>query len=372
MKKILCLTALLFAGFQAFAVDVELGGQHRARAIYDGGQDISDVFVQRFKLDGSFRPNEMFESRFWLLTNYKWGDQEYLDNEVRFYGYGDWKMSDELMLRIGRAPYQISDGSTIGINNYERYPYVFDGAFLTYNTKSVAVDLWYAFLPKVWSGSEEQAKFTSAAGFSLDVRTLPDMVKLANIFAIYSRNDSDASDADDEQIRVGLGVGGDVSGVDYKVNAMAHGQSFSSFWDEYALDGQLGYSIDKADVRVYVGGHFESAGYDAFYYDRHYRAGLLDVAEWGNGTVYGEAGVSYLPKENLELGLAAYYFQTVASLGALGADAGVNTDNVAEIDLFVKKSYAGGFSLEVFGGMFDVASADSAYWQVAVNASFDF
>ena len=368
MKKFFCLSVLLLTMPYTFAVDVELGGQHRARGVYDDQQAMNDIFIQRFRLAGSFRSNEMFESKFWLMTNYKWGDVNYGDNEVRFYGYGDWKVSDELMLRLGRAPYQIADGSTIGMNDYENYPYVFDGAFLTYNTKSVVVDLWGAYLPKVWNGSAEESKFQSAAGFSLDVRSLPDVVKLANLFVLVANTETENEDL---QVRFGVGIGGDLAGVDYRVNAVAHGSDFKNVVDQYVVDGQLGYTLDSADVRLYVGGHYESEKYDSFYYSRHYRAGLLDVAQWGQGTVYGEVGLSYLPQDDCELGLAGYYFKNVGSLGALGRD-DMSKEDVVEADVYVKKSYAGGFSLELHGGVFDVANTDDMYWQANLNATFDF
>ena len=366
MKSFVFLLVAFLVAPAAFAVDVEIGGQHRARGVYDQNRSLDDIFVQRFKLNGAFRPNEMFESKFWLITNYQWGEQALENNEIRFYGYGDWKMSDELMLRLGRAPYQIADGSTIGMNDYENYPYAFDGAFLTYSTKSVGVDLWAVYLPKVLTGTVEVDKYNVAAGFSLDVRSLPEAVKLANLFAVvYTEEETDAN-----HVRFGVGVGGDVAGLDYRVNAVTHGD-MSSIVDQYAVDGQLGYSIDAANLRIYAGGHYESDEYDPFYYSRHYRAGLLDVAEWGNGTVYGEAGLSYLLKEDCEVGVAGYYFVNVGSLGALGSG-DVNTEKVVEADLYVKKSYAGGFSLELHGGLFDVANTDSPNWQANLNATFDF
>ena len=61
----------------------------------------------------------------------------------------------------------------------------------------------------------------------------------------------------------------------------------------------------------------------------------------------------------------------VGSLGALGSDT-LNKENVIEADLYVKKSYAGGFSLELHGGLFDVANTDSPNWQANLNATFDF
>jgi len=311
------------------------------------------------------------------MTNYNWGDIQYSDNEVRIYGYGDWKISDELMVRLGRAPYQIADGSSIGLNDYNEYPYVLDGAFLTYNTESLAVDIWGAYLPKVWEGPLEKEKYKAAMGFSLDIRSLPEEFKMANLFGVYATGAGGQEGASAEHIRLGLGIGGDISGIDYKLSGVVHGLELESIIEEYAIDGQLGYTLDF-DARIYIGGHYESEGYDPFYYSRHQYSGLLDVAQWGNGTVYGEAGIAYMPSEDFEIGIQGVYFHNVGAWGQWGNN-GENPEDgselakkeVIEADLYVKKSYAGGFAIKLHGGLFDLTSS-TPYWQVQLNTTFNF
>ena len=383
MKKHIYLLALFLLSPIVSAMDVELGGQHRARGIYYE-QDINDIFIQRFKLSGAFRPNEMFESHFWLMTNYKWGDTNYSDNDIRIYGYGDWKMSDELMLRLGRTPYEIGDGSSMGINDYEEYPYVMDGAVLTYNTESLAVDIWGAYLPKMWSGSqeEESRKYKGAVGFSLNVRALPEEFKMANLFGLYAMGQSNSKDGNTtesaDHVRLGLGIGGDVSGIDYKVIGAIHGEDLSALIEQHFVDAEVGYTLD-VDARIYVGGHYESDQYNAFYYSRHGRSGLLDVVQWGNGAIYGKGGISYMPTEDFEVGVAGYYFHKVGAFGKWGNNGksikdnttALNSEEVVEADLYVKKSWAGGFSLALHGGLYDIVN-DNRYWQVQLNTHFDF
>ncbi len=371
MKKFICLLALFFTTPFAFAMDVEFGGQHRARGVYYQ-QDMEDIFIQRFKFSGAFRPNEMFESHFWLMTNYQWGDKEYGDNDIRIYGYGDWKVSDELMIRLGRAPYQIADGSSIGVNDYDEYPYVFDGAFLSYNTESLAVDVWGAYLPKVWKGLAEADSSKAAVGLSLDVRVLPEEFKMANLFGLYVIDDNNET----AQIRLGLGIGGDVSGLDYKLTGVLHGADFESL-EQYGVDAQIGYTLDF-DARIYVGGHYESDEYDSFYYSRHGRSGLLDVAQWGGGTIYGKGGIAYMPSEDFEVGIVGLYFHKVGAWGKWSNDgknpeddSALSQEEVVEADIYVKKSYAGGFTIQLQGGLFDITQ-DTPYWQVQLNTTFDF
>ena len=385
MKKYIFLFAFLLSPLVS-AMDVELGGQHRARGIYYE-QDVADAFIQRFKLSGAFRPNEMFESHFWLMSNLKWGNTMYqkLGDHIRIYGYGDWKMSDELMLRLGRAPYEIGDGSSIGLNDYEKFPYVMDGAILTYNTESLAIDILGAYLPNSWSGGSEGASENRGLfGFSLNVRALPEEFKMANLFGLYSMSKSPTATQETSaqeipaQIRVGIGIGGDVSGLDYKVTGAIHGEEFNTLLENYFVDAEVGYTLD-VDARIYVGGHYESEKYDPFYYDRHGRSGLLDVVQWGNGAIYGKGGISYMPTEDFEVGIVGLYFHTVGAFGKWGNDGklakdnetALNTDGVVETDLYIKKSWAGGFSVALHGGLYDLVN-DNRYWQVQLNTQFDF
>ena len=385
MNKHICrLFAFLLLSPIASAMDVELGGQHRARGIYYQ-QDVNDIFIQRFKLSGAFRPNEMFESHFWLMTNYQWGNKTNVYNDIRIYGYGDWKMSDELMLRVGRAPYEIGDGSSVGINDYEEYPYVLDGAILTYNTESLAVDIWGAYLPKMWidNGEEQQRRYNGTVGFSLNLRALPEEFKMANLFGLYAMGQSHSAEGQtatevNDHIRLGLGIGGDVSGLDYKVTGAIHGADFGSLIEQYFVDAEVGYTLD-VDARIYVGGHYESNEYDPFYYSRHGRSGLLDVVQWGKGAIYGKGGISYMPTEDFEVGVAGIYFHKAGNFGKWGnggknvvdSSVDLSTDGVVEADLYVKKSWAGGFSVALHGGLYDLVN-DNRYWQVQLNTQFDF
>ena len=385
MKKFLCLMALFMAVPVASAMDVEFGGQHRVRGVFYQ-QDMTDIFIQRFKFTGAFRPNEMFESHFSVMTNYKWGNS-FLDNEVRVYGYGDWKMTDELMLRVGRSAYQVADGSSLGMNDYEEYPNVMDGGTLTYNTESLAVDIWGAYLSPHYVGGAEAGNYKASVGLSLDVRALPEEFKMANLHVMYVfgteaiqlKEDGSSSSVElPDQVRLGLGIGGDVSGLDYKLVGMAHSdpEDIGNIL-EYAVDGQVGYTLDF-DARIYIGGHYESEAYDPFYYNRHARSGILDVAQWGKGTIYGEGGIAYMPSEDFEIGIRGLYFHAIGNWGKYGnggknpeSDAAFNIEQVIEADLYVKKSYAGGFSIKLHGGLFDLAD-DKPYWQAQLNTTFDF
>lgn len=385
MKKFFCLMALFMAVPVASAMDVEFGGQHRARGAYYQ-QDMTDIFIQRFKFAGAFRPNEMFESHFSVMTNYKWGNS-FLDNEIRVYGYGDWKMTDELMLRVGRSAYQIADGSSLGMNDYEEYPNVMDGGILTYNTESLAVDIWGAYLSPNYVGGAESGNYNASIGISLDVRALPEEFKMANLHVMYvfgteaiqlKKDGSSSSVELPDQVRLGLGIGGDVSGLDYKLVGMVHSdpEDITNIV-EYAVDGQVGYTLDF-DARIYVGGHYESEAYDPFYYNRHARSGILDVVQWGNGAIYGEGGIAYMPSEDFEIGIRGLYFHSIGNWGRYGnggknpeSDEDFSKEQVIEADLYVKKSYAGGFSIKLHGGLFDLA-ADKPYWQAQLNTAFDF
>lgn len=368
--KQLFFTLLYMALPAAWAVDLELGGQHRARGIYYQ-QDVEDVFVQRFKLKGAFSPNEMFESHFWMITNMDWGKSEM--EGIRVYGYGDWKISDELMIRLGRSPYELGYGSSLSINKYEKYPYALDGAFLTYNTDSMSVDIWGAYLPAVWKGQMEQAAYKETVGLALDIHAL-EAFKTATLYGMYAM--ANAEDVKD-QIRVGVDLGGEVSDVGYKLSGVAHAEDLKEDVN-YAVEGKVYYNT-PFDVRFYVGGHYENDTYDPFYHNRHHGAGWLNVAALGGGTVYGKAGASYAPMEHLKLGLTALYFTSIGSWGLWGNEGKelnsessmLSKEKVLELSLYVKKTFAGGFKAKFSAGAFDVLNS-APYWQVQANVIFNF
>ncbi len=367
MRTLLCVMMSLFVPLVG-AVDVDLGGQHRMRGLYspaDTTGQMSDMFIQRFKLTGSFRPNEMFESHFWMMTNHKWGNTEYDDSDVRIYGYGDWKVLDEVMVRLGRAPLQITDGSSMGVNDYENYPYIWNGVFVTYNTESVILDVWGAYLPKVWSGQTEVRKYERSVGMSVNVRALPDFFKTVNLFAVHTVGSEDVN----THMRVGLSLGGNHSMVDYKFSGAVHGQEFSSM-NQHLMDFQLGYTV--SNVHFYINHHRESDQFDPYYYTRHASAGLIDIATWGNGTGYSTMGVDYTPMDDFEMGVAALYFYSVGQFGQWHKPGyNVGKEKVWEVDVHLRKTYAGGFAIELYAGAFD-AMGDSSHLQVQMNTSFDF
>ncbi len=374
MKKVFSLIILALAMPFVFAGDVELGGQHRARAVYYNGNDnFSDVFVQYFKLEGIFRSNEMFESRFWLLTNYKWGDNDYTDNDVRIYAYGDWKMSDEWMLRLGRVPFSVADGNSIGLNSYDPFPYVLDGVFVEYNTQSIELGLFVAHLPRVWVGEKEEVSpHEAVAGVSLGVMALPEVVKMANLYAMYVM----IRNSDEHNIRVGTSLGGGMAMAEYKFSGALHGPL--SKLDQWYANLELAYTFDF-NVRVYGAGHYETDEYDPFYYSRHPEAGLADIVQWGLGTRYAEVGLGYVFPQDIELGVAGVYFQKVGQWGVWG-NAGVHpselesqlkSEDVFEADVYIQKNYMGGFSIKLATGIFDVAG-DKPAIQAQLNTKFDF
>ncbi len=403
IKQIFCtIIVLLLVPLFAHATDVDLGGQHRLRGVIVGGEDRG--IEQRFKLAGDFRPNEMFESHFWLMTNHRWRSAipHQMANttsstgvtnvgsgpDVVIYGYADWKVMDEVMLRFGRNPFQIADGSTVGWNDYESLPNVWDGVFLTYNTESLVADIWAASpSANPWVSSTGNSYHT-VFGVSLNVRAMPEFMKTAQIFAMYVDGQTmpaNVGTADLQQpnnpgnnhqhIRVGGSVGGNYSSVEYNVSGAGHGDEAGSL-NQYFVDGGVGYTVNNVGVRVR--GHYESSGYDPFYYTRHNRSGLLDVVAWGNGAQFVTGNINYTPMDDFDLGVKAVYFLQYQNYGqwanntsqASGSPEAIR-NSVTEIAGYVKKSYAGGLTLKVSGGMFDILGA-SPLWQVQVNTTFDF
>ena len=354
------------------SVEHQLGGEHRLRGAYFG-QDTLMHFDQRIKLDVEFSPNESFESKLWLLSLNEFGSDYFLDF-INVYGYGDIKISDEWMLRIGRLPYQLDNNKVfMGGNDYDPVPYVFDGIKINYQTENIVLDVIAFFLPKIYEGASlKRGQYLGNIGFSLKALSLPVQFKTAQVFSMYvfspnrsrgaqktnnmfkeallcanknsneminlcsnskvkearkassqqSSSDDSASFAHHESepkrrrahvVRSGIGLEGELSILDYQLNVVTHNstQANNDYKDfELALDGKIKYTTEF-DISFYVAGHYESLKFDPFYYSRHNQSGLLDVVAWGMGTKYGKLGISYQSQDGFTLGVEGVYFYSI-------------------------------------------------------------
>src|SRR5690606_23151470 len=98
--------------------------------------------------------------------------------------------------------------------------------------------------------------------------------------------------------------------------------------------------------------------YDAFFYEKHNNAGLMDILRWGNLN-YIQAGVSLKPMDNTTVDVRYLMFKAVEKADGTNFGTGytLTTDNTkddigSEIDVAVTHNYEGGFSITARLGQF--------------------
>ena len=353
MTKKWIASLLLFAGLQAGAVDADFSGEYRLRAntgdvsVSDVsasavGNSLRDTMNMRTKVSSSFRPSEAFEGNLTLYNHFR----PSTNADFMFLGYGDWMISDELMLRAGRTTYQIAKGEVIGVNDYEDFPVAMDGLFLTHSSESLGADVALVRQYSQPNTAAAVAPQSSLLVVSVDARSFPEWVKTLNLHLISDTSDFNKS-------RAGLTLAGGASNAGYKLTAATSSLTdvANAAVENSLVDAKLSYTFDWSDskLKLYLGYHMDGASYDSFLYNKHNYAGLLDAAKWGNGLSYGSAGAAYMMDADSKLGLSALYFTADKA-----ADS-IKKGNV-EIDLYYKQSFDSEVSLLVWAGMMNADS----------------
>ena len=339
MSKFLIALSLMFLGFESVATDGSFKGSYRVRANGMGSGSLSESFGSgssfnalniRAYTAGKFKPSESLEATAGVYTIFNG-----MDAELVPMGYGDWMLSDEIMIRGGRATYEIAHGEVIGKNKYQDVPVFFEGLFLTHLSDVLGLDL---ALAKVLTPFEDLV-FENYFGIaSLDLKSLPEILGKVNVHAIVNADEV-------QSFRVGATLGGEASGVGYKATVAYDGTSESSgdsdsATDSILINAMIGYKHKWNDqkVKLYVGAHYDGANYDAFLYDRHKYAGAIDLVGLGGGLQYGHVGASYWIDSSLSVGVKGYYFNEVANI--LVAEAPIEIDSGSmEVDAYIMKEF---------------------------------
>lgn len=372
----------------------------------------------RFKFGSTFRASERFTAGLTLLHNAQWGEQDTGvagqgpnnttvgvrdglgngDNMILVQeAYGSWMATDDFSVRFGRLGMTMADGSVIDENDYERNPYSFDGVFGSYELEPVRINAWVVkyseFVPTNAGTTDLSDPEANAYGLSVDVKALPEFLNMVNLHVIqdtkaHTANSANLTDQLGRSIlRYGLTLAGDTAGLDYRavyagmsgdyidVNPTTKTKASGSM---YHLE--LGYSLpEMMRSRIYAAYHSDSGdkatsadkneGYDPYFYNKHYNAGLMDVVNWGNLT-YFSLGFTLMPMDDLELGL--HYHDFSRSEKDASVNAGTNGGSLfestpgtpltgaendkkkigSEFDFTAEKTYEGGFSLLARVGMF--------------------
>lgn len=304
--------------------------------------------------------------------------------------YATWAISDSTSLRFGRGSFTVADGSVISENDWERNPYAFEGAMITHDMEFGRLSGFFVKFADFARGTNAiEDPEVNAYGLSLDIKAVPDAIKMLNLHAIKVNQDElDASAmAGQDIMRYGVTVGGETSGVDFNFTyAMVSGEHVSERAtggsaanqdiSSTMMDLKLGYTLeDVMGLRVGFDYHTDSGSssatkdetYDSFYYQMHQNAGKMDIFRWGNLTYMG-VNLSVKPMENTTVGVDYYIFSRTEKkdntvnlgrnangfAGVLVAD---EDDLGTEIDVWASHKYDNGLEIKARYSMFTAGDA---------------
>lgn len=418
MRKLIALAALLAWMPVANAADSKGEFTHNAeyriryqvdQGFADGGDAEADndlnknTASHRFKLDTHFRSGEKFAAHLALVfagdLGGTAGNGDGVDSEIATpdstrnailvnEAYGTWMINDSWSMKFGRGGFTMGNGAVVARNDWEQIPTSFDGLMVNWEHEMMRVGL---FAVKAEEGltsaltaiTDDTDQETNFFGISLDWKSLPEFLKVANLHFMDTRSDTSyraaaSGEYSVNQMRYGLALAGDMAGVDYKADYAVHtgeqvangttGDVEGNMWQV-----EVGYNMpEMMKTRIHLAYHVDtgdndttdadSKTYNKFYYERHNSAGMMDIFQFGNLT-FITAGVAMSPMDNLEVALNYWKFErTESGASAGGATAGRNgggftgtatsADLGQELDLVATKKYDGGFAIQAWYGMF--------------------
>ncbi len=442
MRKILAILSVLVLAQAANAENnLSTSAELRTRVQNDmnatGNEDTGlseNAWSSRLKLGLDFNAGEKLSMHATLLHNSAWGQELGADGEtgpdsavgVRDglsgqnllmvqEAYGTWMLNDSTSIRLGRGAFTLADGSVVSSNDWEANPLAFEGLMITHDMEFGRVSGFYVkasdFANTATTVDDPEG---SLYGLSLDVKSVPDMIKMLNVHVIQSAKDELAGNAvgvgafvpGKSFMRYGLTVAGETSGADFKFtyasesgdirldNTSASTGALASIM----MDLDLGYTLeDIMGLRVGFQYHSDTGSnastaagdsdmYDGFYYDTHANAGAMDIFEWGNLTYMG-VNLSAKPMDNTTVGFDYYMFSqtekdggnNTGTNGGAFASADVAEDELGtEMDLWAAHKYDNGlemmarYSMFTPGAEYEAAGLEDSYTSIFVEAKMSF
>ncbi len=283
-----------------------------------------------------------------------------------------WMMSDEMMARFGRGSVTMGDGTVISANEWEQIQKAFDGGIFMYDHEMAKISA-FGVRGADLSGGNNTAAYGNFTGLAFDFKALPEFLKMAHLHYVAVKVDDSANigNGEEDTTRLGIALGGDTSGIDYRVSyAMYSGDYAAAAGSTPAdveatmMDAELGYSMPETmNLRVHVLYHTDSGTggtdnetYRPFHYDVHNNAGVMDLVQWGNLT-YQKVGVSLDPMESVTFGIDYYMFTATEDAdttlnGPLTASVTTSDEIGEELDLWATKRYTDNFSITGWYAMF--------------------
>ena len=450
MKKLIALLALAGVATTALGEGADFSHNAEFRLRYtldqeiDGNSDNSassqNRWDQRFRWGTTFRAGEKLTAHLGLIHAAQWGHSEFmmpsgtagetgdpgiavmtgtsngenmlLVNEA----YGSWMATDELLIRFGRGGLNMGDGRVIGLNAWGATQNAFEGALFTYDKEMARFNMFGVKVAD-WApnaGTSVSDPEVNMWGFAMDWKSLPEWLKMAHLHVLQTNVDDNTAATSatpfggvpkESKMRYGIVLSGDTHNVDYRLTYAAHSGEFDSALtggkldrEGSMMDVEVGYAMpDMMNSRVSFLYHSDTGTsasatkaetYDAFYYTKHDKAGLMDIFEYGNLTFMQVAWTMDLTDD---MSLKAQYlmFSQTEKDSTAGTSTGANggtwageSDNAedalgTEIDLEVTKKYEGGFMMTARLGMFSPGDefkggAEDSYNQFMLEGKMTF
>ncbi len=393
------------------------------------GQD--SMVASRFKLGANYKANEKFSAHLTALHAATFGQDVNTDevgnmntnsaenvlmvNEA----YANWMFSDDMSFKFGRQNFQIADGSVMATNDWEQNPTAFEGLVGNWEAEFGRFQAFAFKYRELGVSSSAKDGEHNAYGLNFDLKTMPNMLKAVNVHVIKDAADATAGTAGtgsnqtaaqglmgQDTIRYGAMVTGEFGIFDAKVNyegttgkyksvAAGPGAVTSTDSNGTMYQVEVGAKFDGfMGSRVFALYHSDSGSktandgkaYDAYFYEKHANAGLMDLVNWGNLT-YVTVGWTMKPGDNTDAGIMYHMFSRtekgVASSNTVFAAGDVNKEKLGdEIDLWAEHRYDGGLSTVLRLGYFTpgdyltsnaaTTKADDNIMQVMVEGKLTF
>lgn len=439
MKNLLIGLALVTAasGYaRAEGTEFKWGGEVRQRytltnnATFSEGSSFTDSnWLQRNKLHVTAITSDKLQAHFSLLQANVWGsngfvgDAAYTASTTTTFPTGVpaartaastlgvheawvwWKVTDSFSLKTGRMSGTKGNGLIWSENDWQANPYHKDGLYgnMTWDFMDLGLgggklaDSGAASAKTQWSnvGGTTTDSEVNYYALMLSFKELPDFLKNANVFALQINGDAgqgggtfapsvSAAGGSWGLTTYGLGLGGDVSMIDYGVDvAMQNGKQKSvlaggtdTTFEGTMFNLEVGANFPEfMKGRFHIGYHMDSGNdstttdknkaYQPLFYDMHKYAGNADIWGFGNLTDI-TVGLALTPMEATTVGLD-YHMLTRTTEKAAATElsngfsnrfmvptgtfsAATPTTNTekglgTEIDLWAKHDYGSGFSM---------------------------
>ena len=312
--------------------------------------------------------------------------------------WGAWKYTNLVNFQFGRIGLELADGTVMSENDWEQTPTSQDGLVINWEVNFGRFEFFTIKTNEYGPGFISHDAERNLYGISLDIRTLPEWIKILNAHFIQVVKDETGTGATSSppylagakvnEQRVGATLSGDKGRFLYRLSgAYVFGQGVTQTptqntlnISEYMMDSTIGvYLTSSQTFKTTFRYHMDSGskdlsteqvhGYESFYYDIHNYGGFMDVIRWGNLTSASGALI-YAPSEDVEVGLTYHYFtHTVKSdvNAASGATASPTlfgpeyktlvaspsvTELGHEVDLSFKKSFDSGLKFQTVAAAF--------------------